>query len=1019
MARILTDPNRSGNYNDGSGPPDSPPSSRTPNYESGPTAEAFTVSESGRALPIAYGTVKTGVLLIEKLAATVGQPAAWTPSTTWKVGDIVQTGNVAFTSGLTITASAYECTVPGAGATSGTGPSGTGGAILDPISGGGATWKYLQALPYPLYAQNFVAAICEGPIAGALALYWDKEKFPNLAAGSTFSGKPGITVKLGPDAANQTIPAVWDQAGYQHTALLTSDILGPVSGTQQETPDMAVNVVGLLFGLATDDASPADIVNDILTHTRRGVSWSSAHVDASITGTAAGDFRVYCDAVGFRMSMLIDSERESLAILGDILSATNSDAWWSQGKLKIRPLGDQAIPSPVYGSTGYVPTNTAVANLGPTDLLDHDAPVRVSRRDDADCFNSWPIEYTSRAAAYAKDVVEAPDQLNVDKRGGKKRAATVSLPITLKDGLPAVVLSRILAKRSLNVRNTFTFRTSWKQMLLERNDIVTLTDPVMGLSLYPVRILSKREDEGGFSWTAEDYPAGVAAAGGYVPATGDGYQANEKISAVRISAIVAAQVNAGVKTSNQLFGSDFSSGVPTVLMDLGGGIVGGWSYSRSGVGVTATAGINFNTNNSLQGTTDAQNRNSLNVAYLRQTNRTGTSTDYQQFVHEDISVQAGAQYCFSAYVNTERCKCSLIVIWKDAAGANISALIGGTGDVLATVGSFRTSLSNFSRAFLIGVAPVGAVTAVLAIRKFDTDATFTDSWAWICRTGFEEMPVIVDPLDGATRGPVGPSQWAPAPPTVVERDAIRAGAITADKIAANVFVTSPYSEATSSAYSTGRAWTAGEYMHNGAGKIYRCLNSATPTGAAPTTKSAYVTTGPVAWKYIWDGVLGEGPTTSGALLQNTSSTGNAIKCVGGGFKVGEIDFDQLWVGNAVIVTGRANLSSNGSSNTVTSVTNLYKVLNIADSGTNYIFDVFLDESVPSTWIPVLIGGLCDDDSSTRLALQSGTISGSAGSRKIQVVARRADSAAVMSGSFSGNYRICIAFFNNGTQGWVW
>jgi hypothetical protein len=526
-----------GGSDDGGGPPpkDPGPGAGHPTVQPlGP--RSFTVSEQGRAQPIVYGTAKVPALLIEKVAPLVLQPATWQASHAYIKGDFVLglPGSISALLGGPGTG-VYECTTGGTSASSG-GPTGTGSSISDNT----VTWKYRQQAPFPLYAQNFLAALCEGPADGGWKLWWDKETFGNIGSvQATFSGKTGLQLYLGVDAANQVVPAQFDQAGYQHTVLIGTPLGLAYTGTQQELPDIAVTLQALLFGASTPDPSPADVVNDILTHSRRGCGWSGSRVDTSITGTGAGAYRVYCDAAGFRFSMVLDAERSALEILADILSATNSDAVWSGGKLKVVPLGDQAIASPVYGATGYVPTNTAQYNLGPDDFLDKLEPVRLEhRRSDNDCFNTWPLEYTNRAQSYARDTVEDPDQVDVDARGGIKRAQTISLPVIYPDGTYVVALSRILAQRSLNVRNIYTFRLNWRYMLLEPTDVVTLTEPMLGLNLTPVRIVSMEEGEEGLVFTAEDYPAGVAASGGYAPALGDGYQPNEKLTATAIPSTV-------------------------------------------------------------------------------------------------------------------------------------------------------------------------------------------------------------------------------------------------------------------------------------------------------------------------------------------------------------------------------------------------------------------------------------------------------------------------------------------------
>jgi hypothetical protein len=445
---------------------------------------------------------------------------------------------------------AYQCRTAGLSNGSGTGPSGTGEDILDftahwtylaatpfPIvaTGDGLVYRFLQQLPYPLYSQQFVAALCEGEVVGALTIYFNKERIS--CQNPTDIGKQ-ILLYVGPDALGQSLAVSggqWDASGYQHTALIAPRFAayGIGSGTQQEIPDIALELKGVLLGSSTLDVNPADLVSDLLTHVRRGLGWSAGKVDATtITGAGAASFRTYTDAGGLRFSYYLDTQRTALAILADILDATVSDAYWSSGVLKIVPLADQSITSPVYGATNYVPANTAVYNLTDDHFLDKGRPVQMIRRPDADCFNCFPVEYKDRGAGYTTITVEDPDQTDIHTRGALIRASTASLPFTFPDGTAPTMLSRVYTQRSLNIRNTYTFRLSWKFVGLEPTSIVTLTDTYLGLVLTPVRIVSLRENEDrSITFTAEEYPEGVAAPGRqYAPQVNDGNRANEVIT---------------------------------------------------------------------------------------------------------------------------------------------------------------------------------------------------------------------------------------------------------------------------------------------------------------------------------------------------------------------------------------------------------------------------------------------------------------------------------------------------------
>ena len=439
-----------------------------------PDVLPFTISKQGIVIPLAWGTVKMPVLLVEKFA-----------------------------------------------------PSDDGQGTTD---------------------QRFLMAICEGQIQAGVKLYWDKT-YLSMSADSTHvgvvsksqlvagggGGSAYIYLWSGNDAATQDEggginPTIqWDECGYQHTAILGAYGLEQIgSGTQEEIPNYALGLQAVMFSSLVANVNPADIVSDITTHSRRGCGFSSGILDSNVTGSGAASFKTYCNAAGFRISKTVTEETTAIAILAEILIATASDAFWSQGKLHVVPLWDQSITAPVYGATNYVPANTPVYNFGVDDFLDEQEPVQVSRRSDVDCFNSFPVSYFDASQQYAETVVEDPLQDDCEKRGGLRRGQTISIAGIFADGQQPIVLSRVNAQRSCHVRNTFTWKANLKAILVDPTDIVTLTEPSLGLSLYPVRVLTISESADGLTFTAEDYPAGANSANAYVPQTNSGYAPDEE-----------------------------------------------------------------------------------------------------------------------------------------------------------------------------------------------------------------------------------------------------------------------------------------------------------------------------------------------------------------------------------------------------------------------------------------------------------------------------------------------------------
>lgn len=524
MSRVFN-PNDGG---DDDPPPDPPPVGEEDPAPSGQSLHALTLAEPGRPIPILYGTRKVTALLLEKTAPSTAVSARRAALTDYQEGQFV-TVLAYVVEGARSQDALFRCEASGTTSALADFSGVAFIAIGDTYSDGTCDWKLISigGATVKVTTQQALLGICEGEAQGALQMWWDKERVAS-GLGLTSPGRT-LTIQLGPDDLSQAVPAAFagDDFDYQHTAIVYGAEIP--TGTEKEIPSLAFEMQGVMFGVATRDVSPADIINDLLTHSRRGCEWPSGRVDSSITGSGAGGYRVYCDAFGLRLSMLIDSQRPALSLIADVLAATNSDAIWSQGKLKVVPLGDVANASPIYGATGYVPANTSQFAIGVDNFRGPDMPVRMRRDPDADCFNSFPVEYIDTTnGSYARITLEDPDMSDVDVRG-LRRAPTVVLPFAFPGGEAPVMLSRIYAQRSLNCRNTYSFRLPWNYIGLEPTDIVTLTDPELGLAATPVRIVSITEGEDfTLDIVARDYPASVQGATRYTPQAGDGYESNDR-----------------------------------------------------------------------------------------------------------------------------------------------------------------------------------------------------------------------------------------------------------------------------------------------------------------------------------------------------------------------------------------------------------------------------------------------------------------------------------------------------------
>lgn len=383
------------------------------------------------------------------------------------------------------------------------------------------------------YTVMALYALCEGEIDGIRQMWADKDVLE--FSDSEFTLFVGTLTQAAWSYLTTNHPAKALQ--YSGTAYVAG---GPITleGTGQ-LKNYSFEVEGLLRGLvtgATDDAFPPEMVLDFLTNTRYGAGWDPARIaDFGIgqDGTAASSFERYCQASGFFLSASLIQQRPAREWLREWLVATNCGAIFSDGVLKVFPFGDQAVTG---NSVTFTPYTTPRYDLGPDHLI---APAgspdlfTVTRRPLADSFNTIPVEFLPRATVsatsdYNLSTVQQPEPVDAD-RYGVRQGPNLTLPaITTKEH--ALLISQIASMRSVYVRNVYRFRLPYRYILLDPMDLVTLTDPVRGITAQVVRLLTIEEDsEGLLLMEAEEWPFGVATGTEYATEENDGVNPNTLI----------------------------------------------------------------------------------------------------------------------------------------------------------------------------------------------------------------------------------------------------------------------------------------------------------------------------------------------------------------------------------------------------------------------------------------------------------------------------------------------------------
>jgi hypothetical protein len=391
--------------------------------------------------------------------------------------------------------------------------------------GGGGTRDYDTTYTY---TASVILAICEGPVPGIGRVWVDRDAYisPAEAGASPGSGvqvdhrwRPWtFTVKLGGAAQ-----AAWAHVETMHPEKAAA--YGSTCYAAHPRMDLGAGgslrnhsfeVIGLCMGAnangdpvaanAYGDVSPADVLLDMLTDPVHGMGFPAAAM------APLADYRLYAAEAGFLVAAALETQAAGLDAVKSLLECTNSAAVWSGGRLKVLPLGDLPVGA-------WEPDAAPLYALSRNDFLmdgpDGD-PVEVTRGPASDAHNSVKVKYRDRDADYSESVAQADDMAMQDRHG--LRPASDFDAAWIKRPAAAQALAQIRLQRSVGIRNEYRFRLGWRYTLLEPGDLVTLTEPGLGLDAAPVRITAVEEDaEGDIAVTAEDWPNGVATAAAYPP----------------------------------------------------------------------------------------------------------------------------------------------------------------------------------------------------------------------------------------------------------------------------------------------------------------------------------------------------------------------------------------------------------------------------------------------------------------------------------------------------------------------
>jgi hypothetical protein len=390
----------------------------------------------------------------------------------------------------------------------------------------------------PKYSASSIVAFCEGPISAVIGVY-DSNGVPSTGKGG--KGSKGTILPnaegevplsaLGYALATGTYtqgPWGYIQSKYPAQALAYRGTCYIYQANQQLGSSPELPSINLEVQFATNsaaapvgapDANPRDVIVDLLTNAHYGVpGWPAGIIGDTANQVGIGlnqqvglqTYWHYCQANGLWVSPILVDQQAAASFLSNLLRATNSEGFFSQGLLQIVPYGDQAITA--NGGT-YTPPVAPIYALTDIDFIakDPDQTIKITRLDVTQKFNDIRVCYLDRTFEYNPSVpMEAMDDAAIAQYGRRPNQIEQFDFFCLASA--AQMCAQLMLQRQ-KIVTTFEFTLGAQFILLDPMDIVSLTCAQQGLNNQWVRIKEITENSD-FTLTmkAEIYLDGTGAA---------------------------------------------------------------------------------------------------------------------------------------------------------------------------------------------------------------------------------------------------------------------------------------------------------------------------------------------------------------------------------------------------------------------------------------------------------------------------------------------------------------------------
>ena len=206
--------------------------------------------------------------------------------------------------------------------------------------------------------------------------------------------------------------------------------------------------------LTGEDMNPADIIEDIIEHTRYG-SGDTTIID----DTSLNICRDYWTAQNMLLSVVLNVQKPWLDWVDYILDHV--------GGIRFKSGGKQHF--------GVMKNDAAVDSITQYDFVHEKGrpAVNIIKRLRSETYNRIEVGFTNRSKQYTIDFVYAQDIVDQRKTGVRKKI--VKLTAICNQDLAQRVAWRLFIDEMYRLSN-YDFSVTFSKILLDKNDVVTLTD---------------------------------------------------------------------------------------------------------------------------------------------------------------------------------------------------------------------------------------------------------------------------------------------------------------------------------------------------------------------------------------------------------------------------------------------------------------------------------------------------------------------------------------------------------------